>query len=358
LHEIGCKAFVLILDKNNPKIYACSFECILISYSPESKVYRLYHCPLHKVVHVKFVERFNEGEVAPAILQADAKSKSILAGPARCHGAIFEEESDDEFSPSPIIGAIPILNTHPEIPGVASVPPARPATASPSCIPIPATDSLIPRRSNHVRVPSSKRAILEGILHIPSIAKAVAEAKESAIRVLEVCAVSWTLKAQRTSNCEERQLTTLKLRNSVPSPVPGSSAPVSPSEDTPVLLSKAFAASLAGDVISLSHPADPMTVADALTHSDVYSWHAAIRSELDSLASMGIYKLVPCSAVSSSRKILREKRVFRLKHDKNGLPVRHKAQLVVKDFKQVFRQDYLAHFQDGIYPATSAFGHS
>jgi len=38
LHEIGSRAFTLIL-KNNPKIYKCSFECILIGYLPNSRAY-------------------------------------------------------------------------------------------------------------------------------------------------------------------------------------------------------------------------------------------------------------------------------------------------------------------------------
>jgi hypothetical protein len=240
LREIGCKAFVLILDRNNPKIYSRSFECILIGYSSDSKAYRLYHRPSHKVVqsfHVKFVERIDEGEVVPAVSLVNSKATPIPPGSSRRQGAVFEEESDDECSPAPVMGAIPIPNSHPVIPHDASVPSTCPAPASPSHISVPATASLIPRRSDRVRVPSSKRAVLEGIPHIPSVVKAVAEAKESASRVLEAHAASRALKAQRASNREERRLTTLELRNSDPSPVPCSSTPVSPSEDTPVLLS-------------------------------------------------------------------------------------------------------------------------
>ena len=37
--DTGCWAFVLIQDKHNPKIYAHSYECILIGYSTDSKAY-------------------------------------------------------------------------------------------------------------------------------------------------------------------------------------------------------------------------------------------------------------------------------------------------------------------------------
>jgi len=38
LHEIGCKAWVFVID-NNPKIYNRSIPCILVSYSDNSKAY-------------------------------------------------------------------------------------------------------------------------------------------------------------------------------------------------------------------------------------------------------------------------------------------------------------------------------
>jgi len=38
LHEIGCKAWVFVMD-NNLKIYNRSIPCILVSYSDNSKVY-------------------------------------------------------------------------------------------------------------------------------------------------------------------------------------------------------------------------------------------------------------------------------------------------------------------------------
>lgn len=57
MHEISCKAFVLILVEHNQKIYACSIECILIGYAQNSKAYRCYEKKTRKIYetyHVKF----------------------------------------------------------------------------------------------------------------------------------------------------------------------------------------------------------------------------------------------------------------------------------------------------------------
>ena len=39
MREIGCRVFVLIQNKHNPKVYDCSLGCILIGYDPNAKTY-------------------------------------------------------------------------------------------------------------------------------------------------------------------------------------------------------------------------------------------------------------------------------------------------------------------------------
>ena len=59
LHEIGVCAFVLHHVPVNGKMSAHSFECILVSYSANSKAYCCYHQPTHcilKSFHVHFIE--------------------------------------------------------------------------------------------------------------------------------------------------------------------------------------------------------------------------------------------------------------------------------------------------------------
>jgi hypothetical protein len=59
MREIGCKAFVLIQNRHNPKVYERSLECVLIGYEPNAKSYRCYHRPTKQVItsyHVRFLE--------------------------------------------------------------------------------------------------------------------------------------------------------------------------------------------------------------------------------------------------------------------------------------------------------------
>ena len=60
LRELGCRAFVLIQNRHNPKIYERSVECVLAGYSPNSKAYRCYNQVTGNIVisqNVKFIEK-------------------------------------------------------------------------------------------------------------------------------------------------------------------------------------------------------------------------------------------------------------------------------------------------------------
>ena len=59
LREIGARAFVLHNIPTNGKISARSFECVLVGYAANSKAYRCYHRPTHRILesfHVRFIE--------------------------------------------------------------------------------------------------------------------------------------------------------------------------------------------------------------------------------------------------------------------------------------------------------------
>jgi hypothetical protein len=61
LHEIGCKAFVLILT-HNLKILQCSVPCVLIGYAPHAKAYCLWNPASGKVFnsyHVTFIKHLD-----------------------------------------------------------------------------------------------------------------------------------------------------------------------------------------------------------------------------------------------------------------------------------------------------------
>lgn len=62
MREIGCKCFILIQNKHNPKVYERSIECVLIGYNNDSKIHRCYHHETKSMFssyHVKFLESCN-----------------------------------------------------------------------------------------------------------------------------------------------------------------------------------------------------------------------------------------------------------------------------------------------------------
>ena len=59
LQEISCRAFVLIQNSHNPKVFDWSIECVLIGYSQDLKAYHLFHHPSKKILvsyHISFIE--------------------------------------------------------------------------------------------------------------------------------------------------------------------------------------------------------------------------------------------------------------------------------------------------------------
>ena len=88
LCEIGCWAFVLVLNKHNPKIFQCSEEHVLIGYGKDSKIYWCYHQATHKVVesyHVTFIKSKDKYEVSFRL--------GVIQG--------LEDESNNPPSPAP-----------------------------------------------------------------------------------------------------------------------------------------------------------------------------------------------------------------------------------------------------------------
>jgi hypothetical protein len=59
LREIGCKAFVLLPAVHTPKIYSKSIECVLVSYSPNSKACRCYNRNTGRIIisqNIQFIK--------------------------------------------------------------------------------------------------------------------------------------------------------------------------------------------------------------------------------------------------------------------------------------------------------------
>jgi len=153
LWEISSCAFVLILNKHNPKVFQCSEECVLIGYSKDSKSYRVYHRASHKVFesfHVVFIESKDDSErtfrpgvtqglgdddsqiesttgpVTPSLVPSTSKSSSTISS-----SAVAVPPSEPPVTIStvsnepPQMSVLPIPSVQPIHPPVAPVPPVQ-----------------------------------------------------------------------------------------------------------------------------------------------------------------------------------------------------------------------------------------
>ena len=94
MREIGCRAFVLIQNSHNPKIYARSIECILIGYDAKSKTYRCYHRESNKVIssfHVQFLES-HHGHMPAGDLKTHP---TVSLAPVTTSPVISAQDGDD-----------------------------------------------------------------------------------------------------------------------------------------------------------------------------------------------------------------------------------------------------------------------
>jgi hypothetical protein len=137
LQEIGCRAFVLILNKHNPKVFQRSEECALIGYGKDSKSYHCYHRATHKVFesyHVVFIELKDDCEApfCPGMTQGmdddEPTSSNTTPAPNPISGP------PPVTLPSPILITPPILHpsSAPSPPASVPLPPPRRTT----CIPV------------------------------------------------------------------------------------------------------------------------------------------------------------------------------------------------------------------------------
>lgn len=110
MREIGCKAFVLIQNKHNPKIYERSIETILIGYDINSKTYRCYD-PKRRTVyssyHVKFIESHETHAAHTPTQNATQPSITEIADAATNTPIYFDADEEEEILPPNLHQPIP-----------------------------------------------------------------------------------------------------------------------------------------------------------------------------------------------------------------------------------------------------------
>ncbi|OBZ74687.1 Retrovirus-related Pol polyprotein from transposon TNT 1-94 [Grifola frondosa] len=284
LREIGCKAFVLIQNKHNPKIYEHSVECALIGYGPDSKTYRCYHKPTHKVIssyHVVFIESF---ESVPKPLYPNHTFNSSLSA-TNSHSLPSVSTPTDELTITP--------SNSPSLPSASDT--TSESSTMPSVPPSIVSPVSSPRRSKRALIPTDKRATTDGLFRLSAVQEAVRDATASGERLCQE-------RAQRREAAHIAASVPLELHD--------------------------------------NYSGDPLTMREAMSSPFADNWRTALAEEFASIKSMGVYTLIPPTQVPSGRKVMHGKPVFRLKHDENGRPVRFKARWVCKGYEAVFGQDY------------------
>jgi len=132
MHEIGCKAFALIKNKHNPKLYGRSLECILIGYNENAKSYRLYNPETRKVYstyHVRFLESkdghartLSQTQSLPTTSQTLPPINDTVTMPI-----LFDPMEDDKFIPPMELPLEPNIPDHVPVPQPDPAPQPNPA---------------------------------------------------------------------------------------------------------------------------------------------------------------------------------------------------------------------------------------
>ncbi|KAJ3492393.1 hypothetical protein NLJ89_g11253 [Agrocybe chaxingu] len=290
LREIGCRAFVLILNKHNPKIYERSVECILIGYDEKSKTYRCYDKKTQQVYssyHVRFIESHDEPflrynpEPKPTSIPTSLHDVVQSATPIPIY---HDPEEEEEFLP---------LNTSAPLP---AQPPQHPVD------PPPAQGQQDPRRSARIAQNEADKAA--GItvrtkwkktlndLHQEEEANDPKAQEESAIN--ELCDAF-----NKIGIDTHQDLSSEAIKEHILAAITEYTS-INPS--------------------GVEFADDPKDWNEARSSQHASRWEAAYRDELKSLKERGVYILI--------------------KRNENGEIDCFKVRVVFKGFEQIYGKDY------------------
>ncbi len=96
----------------------------------------------------------------------------------------------------------------------------------------------------------------------------------------------------------------------------------------------------------------PNSWKEALQSQDKKEWVTALFKEFEQLLEAKVLKFISRNQVPASRKVLKNRPVFRQKLDQNNQPIKYKARLVIKGFMQVFGQDFFQTYASTSIPPT------
>ena len=315
MREIGCRVFVLIQNKHNPKVYDRSLECILIGYDPNAKTYRCYHKESKKVIssyHVRFLESHDghqcplpKTKVVPSTIEEIIQNSTQVP-------THFDNEEEDVLPDN----LTQLNNPHNPPPAV-----------------IPVIDAPIRRSSQIAEKPAEPR---------PTCTETAIQDSIDAGIWLQEARAEWKKTLQDIQEEEERNTPevienativelkeifgTLNLGDAEGDRVDWALSAIS---EMPQI-----------DPSSLDFDDEPRTWKEAQMSADAKRWEEGYRDELKSLKDMGVYKLIPRTDVPQGHKVRKGMLVFQIKCDETGKAIRWKVCLVFKGFEQIYGKDY------------------
>jgi Reverse transcriptase (RNA-dependent DNA polymerase)/GAG-pre-integrase domain len=337
MKEIGCKAFVLIQNRHNPKVYERSIECVLIGYEPNAKSYRCYHRPTRQVIssyHVRFLES-HDGHPLPPLSnpqQSDLTESPTSQGipdPDDDDDVINADHNSVKIDPS-------MTNVNTDITDIIEAPSAN----QDDDVVDAREPETLPRRSSRIPIKMGDKS--DGVTQSTRLKDAIQQSKESAQRLAAERLEKKSNKPAQDHNilppipdnnlvnqlCDE--LNNLRINDDI----------VHPSEIDQIDQTLAAIADISQADLDNFDLDEPNTWEEAKMSPYSEQWEAGYREELKSLKDMQVYKLIHRSQIPSNAKVRKGRPVFRLKRDADGKPIRWKVRLVFKGFEQIYGRDY------------------
>jgi hypothetical protein len=176
LREYGCRAFVLIQNKANPKIYVRSEECVLVGYSTNSKAYRCWNRKTKCIItsyNVTFIESQDATQRPPPTNLLTEEMDEENGSDSMVDTDIESEAEGTTVDVRPLAecngtGAAQPQNQNPGVEG----------ETPPVLAPAPA----LLRRSNQESRVSAAGAAMRGLTHTSRLDRAREEVRASTMR--------------------------------------------------------------------------------------------------------------------------------------------------------------------------------
>lgn len=323
MHEIGCRAFVLILNQHNPKLNGRAIECVLIGYSHNSRTYRCYDQKtqkIHKSYHVRFLERHDNCPTPMPPMNVEIEHSKELTSINQISQSVADfpftmDDDNDDANDTPF-AAPPILVKY-------NQPVAQPN--EPIC--------QEPQRSGQTWTPTAKANPDN-----PPVTRLERAVQES-------CEAGEQVKAVRTEWHAQQDVAQLHIPldnnvvqgNIANDPSGLNLANLTSLEEIEHLL---LTAKLLSNPAHLDLTNEPCTWKEAQLSADTKCWKNTYKDEIKLLKDMGVWELIPREDVPAGQKVRKGCPIFKIKNNELGQAVRFKVCLVFKGYKQVYGQDY------------------